>query len=77
MKTNGHAFIDILKIDIEGNEFEALEAYMDYFESSGVLPFGQLQLEIHTSGETEYKNLRCIPQVVGAAREHGADTILL
>ncbi|KAJ7166435.1 methyltransferase domain-containing protein [Mycena crocata] len=55
MKTNGHAFIDILKVDIEGSEFESLEAFMNYWWHSGVLPFGQLQLEIHASGETEYK----------------------
>ncbi|KAJ7176076.1 methyltransferase domain-containing protein [Mycena crocata] len=55
MKENGHDFIDILKIDIEGNEFEALEVFMDHFESIGILPIGQLQLEIHATGERVYK----------------------
>ncbi|CAL8079631.1 unnamed protein product [Orchesella dallaii] len=44
MEENGHTWIDILKIDIEGNEFEALEGL---FNSYDILPFGQLQLEIH------------------------------
>ncbi|KAJ7081324.1 methyltransferase domain-containing protein [Mycena belliarum] len=61
MRANGHVFVDILKIDIEGSEFAALEAFLDSFSPShalgggGVLPFGQLQLEIHATGETEYK----------------------
>ncbi|ETW81146.1 hypothetical protein HETIRDRAFT_45919, partial [Heterobasidion irregulare TC 32-1] len=52
MDLNGHNFIDILKIDIEGGEFDSLipllEAYVH--PPSGParpLPFGQLQLEIH------------------------------
>jgi hypothetical protein len=42
----GHTFIDILKIDIEGGEFEALTPF---FAShvEGDLPIGQLQIEIH------------------------------
>ncbi|KAG0282594.1 hypothetical protein BGZ96_000320 [Linnemannia gamsii] len=44
MQENGHTWIDVLKIDIEGNEFDALNAMMDQFD---VLPFSQLQLEIH------------------------------
>lgn len=51
MRMNGHSFIDILKIDIEGAEFEALDALVDAYTSNdgadGMLPFGQLQLEIH------------------------------
>jgi len=43
----GHAFIDILKIDIERGEFEAL-AWFITAHASEVLPIGQLQLEIHT-----------------------------
>jgi len=56
MRINGHTFIDILKIDIEGAEFEALDALVDAYATRGVLPFGQLQLEIHASGETDYKH---------------------
>lgn len=44
MKENGHDWIDILKVDIEGNEYQTFDAIMDDFE---VLPFSQLQLEIH------------------------------
>jgi hypothetical protein len=42
----GHTFIDILKIDIEGGEFDALTAFVDAHQD-GVFPVGQLQLEIH------------------------------
>lgn len=44
MAENGHTWIDMLKIDIEGSEFEALEGLFNSYE---ILPFGQLQLEIH------------------------------
>lgn len=48
MKLNGHDFIDILKIDIEGNEFPALRSMIKHYKSKGKpLPFGQLQIEIH------------------------------
>ncbi|KAJ7166415.1 methyltransferase domain-containing protein [Mycena crocata] len=55
MKRNGHTFIDILKIDIEGSEFESLKAFFNAFATSGVLPLGQLQLEIHLAGQTKYR----------------------
>jgi hypothetical protein len=42
----GHAFIDILKIDIEGGEFDALKSFITSHEDED-LPIGQLQLEIH------------------------------
>jgi hypothetical protein len=42
----GHAFIDILKIDIEGGEFEALTSFIAAYAEED-LPIGQLQLEIH------------------------------
>lgn len=48
LNLNGHTFIDILKIDIEGWEFDALAAIVNEYRSRGLpLPFGQLQLEIH------------------------------
>jgi len=48
MANNNHTFIDILKIDIEGWEFDALAAIVREYKSRGQpLPFGQLQLEIH------------------------------
>jgi len=46
MKHNGHKFIDLLKIDVEGAEFPALRALMKAYKGQP-LPFGQLQLEIH------------------------------
>ncbi|KIJ98366.1 hypothetical protein K443DRAFT_104106 [Laccaria amethystina LaAM-08-1] len=48
MKLNGHTHIDILKIDIEGWEFDTLTTLLKPYVSSGLpVPFGQLQLEIH------------------------------
>ena len=44
---SGHTFIDILKIDIEGWEFDALTAFLDALPEGEVLPVGQLQIEIH------------------------------
>lgn len=48
MEQNGHNFIDVLKIDIEGHEFDSLEVFIDSFHGEP-LPFGQLQLEIHVN----------------------------
>ncbi|KAG0235128.1 hypothetical protein BGW42_005778 [Actinomortierella wolfii] len=45
MNENGHDWIDILKIDIEGSEYPTFDAIMDDFGE--VLPFSQLQLELH------------------------------
>ena len=42
----GHTFIDVLKIDIEGGEFDALTSFITS-HTRGNLPVGQLQLEIH------------------------------
>lgn len=64
MRQNGHTFIDVLKIDIEGAEFESLASFVDAFvpsaldsarhphgvQEEAVLPIGQLQLEIHAWG---------------------------
>lgn len=48
MRKNGHTHIDILKIDIEGWEFETITTLLTPYITSGKpLPFGQLQLEIH------------------------------
>ena len=54
MERNGHSFIDVLKIDIEGNEFESLEVFIDDFHGEP-LPFGQLQLEVHIFGGMEWE----------------------
>lgn len=51
MQTNGHTWIDVLKIDIEGAEFESVARFIDDFvkdgEGEGVVPVGQVQLEVH------------------------------
>ncbi|KAF5336145.1 hypothetical protein D9611_006196 [Ephemerocybe angulata] len=48
MKHNDHKHIDILKIDIEGWEFDTLTTLIKpYVDSGEPLPFGQLQLEVH------------------------------
>ncbi|KAL0952968.1 hypothetical protein HGRIS_007179 [Hohenbuehelia grisea] len=53
MKQNGHTHIDILKIDIEGWEFDTLTALIQPYIDAGIpLPFGQLQLEIHVWHKT-------------------------
>jgi hypothetical protein len=44
--TNRSQFIDILKIDIEGGEFDSLASFLNS-HADGELPIGQLQLEIH------------------------------
>jgi len=54
MRMNGHTHVDILKVDIESYEFEALESFVQPYLPGGekhaagdVLPVAQLQLEIH------------------------------
>jgi len=47
MRMNGHTFIDLLKIDIEGAEFDTLSTFLRAHKSTGSLPIGQLQLELH------------------------------
>merc|ERR1712093_819272 len=52
MAANGHEYIDIVKMDIEGAEFGALTSLIGFLEqqSNGKktpLPFGQLLIELH------------------------------
>ncbi|KAI0032697.1 methyltransferase domain-containing protein [Vararia minispora EC-137] len=47
MELNGHDFVDILKIDVEGSEFDALSSFLETLPAGVPLPFGQLQIEIH------------------------------
>jgi hypothetical protein len=53
MKENNHTYIDILKIDVEGSEYTALDTMMDAFDGirsasgSSVLPIGQVMIELH------------------------------
>ncbi|KAH9972478.1 methyltransferase domain-containing protein [Lactifluus volemus] len=51
MKHNGHTFIDVLKCDIEGSEFDTLTAFVAANADKDALPIGQIQLEIHTYGD--------------------------
>jgi hypothetical protein len=41
--------MDILKIDIEGSEYAAFDAFMDSLEIAGTttLPIGQVMIELH------------------------------
>lgn len=64
MKRNGHEYIDIMKMDIEGAEFDALTSLMDYAEATGTtLPIGQLFVELHIIGST--KSFKTIPDIQG------------
>ncbi|KAJ7067266.1 methyltransferase domain-containing protein [Mycena amicta] len=48
MKELGHDFVDILKIDLEGGEFETLSSIIaDNGDAGKPLPFGQLLVEMH------------------------------
>lgn len=52
MTDNGHDYIDITKMDIEGGEFDVLTSFIDNLFSTTkrgevVLPVGQLLIEIH------------------------------
>ncbi|KAF2026709.1 hypothetical protein EK21DRAFT_103055 [Setomelanomma holmii] len=53
MKNNNHTYIDILKIDVEGSEYDALDTMMNAFDGmksvsgKNVLPIGQVMIEIH------------------------------
>ena len=54
----GHSFIDVLKIDVEGAEFNALTTFLTGHKplstsSSTTLPIGQMQLELHAWDEYE------------------------
>lgn len=51
MKANGHDFVDILKVDIEGSEFAVIDSMLEHYKGRP-LPFGQMQLEIHLWDQT-------------------------
>ncbi|KAI0347041.1 hypothetical protein BDW22DRAFT_1322300 [Trametopsis cervina] len=55
MRLNGHDFVDVLKVDVEGSEFGALASFVAHHanetETEHVLPIGQLQLEVHARNE--------------------------
>lgn len=54
MRANGHTYIDIVKMDIEGAEFDALSSLVEHTKEAArngneeaLLPIGQLLVEIH------------------------------
>jgi hypothetical protein len=53
MANNNHTYIDILKIDIEGSEYDALDTFMDSIDGTrtasgkSVIPIGQVMIELH------------------------------
>lgn len=48
MQINGHDHIDVLKMDIEGYEFEAMRSVVEHFLSKGEeVPIAQFLVEIH------------------------------
>ncbi|PGH14357.1 hypothetical protein AJ80_05947 [Polytolypa hystricis UAMH7299] len=48
MRINGHDYIDIMKMDIEGSEFDSLGTFLEEYSSPDQeLPVGQLLLETH------------------------------
>jgi hypothetical protein len=47
MEQNKHTYIDILKIDIEGSEYAAFDSFMDSCEAAGIMPIGQVMIELH------------------------------
>ncbi|KAL8286942.1 hypothetical protein RQP46_003948 [Phenoliferia psychrophenolica] len=53
MRKNGHKWVDLIKMDIEGSEFSVLTSFLEEFPND--LPFGQLQLEIHASADSDFK----------------------
>ncbi|KAI9452235.1 methyltransferase domain-containing protein [Lactarius psammicola] len=58
MQLNGHSFIDVLKIDIEGAEFDTLTTFLAANKprspfTSTTLPIGQLQIELHAWDDYE------------------------
>lgn len=46
----GHAWVDVLKVDIEGSEYSA---FSQVASQHSVLPFTQLQLEVHVMDDVK------------------------
>lgn len=48
MKQLGHSWVDVLKIDVEGAEYEVLPSIMQHYNSLGLrIPVTQAQIEYH------------------------------
>ncbi|KAI0032696.1 methyltransferase domain-containing protein [Vararia minispora EC-137] len=57
LEMNGHDFVDVLKIDVEGSEFDVLTSFLQTLKHGETLPFGQLQIEIHAwDGHGDFAN---------------------
>ena len=55
MAINGHDHIDILKMDIEGFEFEAMRSFIEYYQSRDEeVPLSQFLVEIHLDETTSW-----------------------
>jgi hypothetical protein len=50
MNELGHKWIDVLKVDIEGGEWEVFDAL---FSSFSTVPVGQMQIELHFLGDIQ------------------------
>lgn len=64
MQTLGHDWVDVLKMDIEGSEFQAL-GYLASLPGDA-MRFTQLQLEIHH----EWSDRRSMPNVAHLSMLH-------
>ncbi|CAG8972101.1 hypothetical protein HYALB_00011233 [Hymenoscyphus albidus] len=53
MKNNSHTYMDILKIDIEGAEYNSFDSFMDWCdrENAGEMPIGQIMIELHLTDD--------------------------
>lgn len=54
MQQNGHSWIDMVKMDIEGSEYAALLKLLEDFQQSRTIPISHLNLEIHLQS---FKNI--------------------
>ncbi|KAK2594348.1 hypothetical protein QQS21_007949 [Conoideocrella luteorostrata] len=61
MKENGHSYVDLVKMDIEGAEYDAMTSLISSLlehntgGNNHTLPFGQILMEIHlSSGEHDF-----------------------
>lgn len=53
MRNLGHEWVDVLKIDVEGDEFDIFSQIFDSpLVRNARLPFGQIQIELHAGGST-------------------------
>ena len=59
MTLNGHDHIDVLKVDIEGYEFEAMNSLVSHFvtDTGGEVPVAQVLIEIHLDQRRQVKLL--------------------